>query len=146
MHKQVSEVLQVALDQDSDGNDDISIPSLKKVLRNYPEAFSFLVMQHRIIKGAFLNAQKEYDRKYESFFSEVSKNESSKASVTSIKSKVEELYADILNPLKDRADDLEQKAKLASDMFNVFDKSINALQSLGKLVATEEDFYTRRPN
>ena len=135
MHKDVAGVLTVAFK-----GDDVDQISLMKVLSHYPAAYSFLVAQHRIIKSKFIEEKREYDKQYEVSYAAAAKGCPAKSSVTSIKSKMNELYGDALYDMQSSVDDLEQKTKLAHDMMNVFDKSINALQSLGKLLTNEMDY------
>jgi len=139
MHKDVAEVLTVAFD-----GDEADKSSLMKVLSHYPAAFSFLVAQHRIIKSKYMQEKRDFDKESEIAYASASKGCPAKSTVTSIKSKMNELYGDALFDMQTRVDELEQKTKLAHDMMNVFDKSINALQSLGKLLSNEIDVNRRQ--
>lgn len=137
MHEDVAETLTIAFNQDGEVDD----RSLIKVLATYPAAYSFIVAQHRIIKSEYMIAQRELADEEKKCFASAASECPAKSTVAAISAKAEELYGESLSKLRTRLDDLEQKTKMASDMMNVFDKSINALQSIGKLISNESENY-----
>lgn len=136
-HSEIVKTLEVGLK-----GEEPDITALAEVLRNYGPAYAFLVTQHRLIKNVFLQANSEYEEEYEKSYVEAISECGSKATAKIIAAKVTQLYGEGLKDLKNKRDDLEQKTKLASDMIQVFDRTINALQSLGKLMVS--DFFASR--
>ena len=138
MNDDVTKALTIAFD-----GGEPSSNSLRKVLARFPASFSFLTTQHALLKDALKQTQRDLRIEESKYFTEVSRDLGVKAKIKDIEMQMSDEYGDILNPLKETVVDLESKVDLAKNMLTVYQTSCNALQSLGKLLASEED-YSRR--
>ena len=137
LHEDVVQTLEVGL-----SGEEPDPHSLAIVLRNYGPAYAFLITQHRLVKSVFIKANSEYEEKFNECYAHAAEECGSKATVKTITAKVAQIHSDTLREYKIKRDDLEQKTKIMSDMIQVFDRTVNALQSLGKILMS--DFFGSR--